>query len=59
MPFEVLILDDYVKDQGDSWLFPYNGRGYIEERKVLEMIPGNTPIRVFKDSGEAGFDRRS
>ncbi|GLY05038.1 hypothetical protein [Actinoplanes sp. NBRC 101535] len=58
MSFEVVILDDYIKDEGDSWLFPYNGKGYIEEDRLSEIMAGNTPIRVFKANGETGFDRR-
>ena len=58
MSFQVVILDAYIQDQGDSWLFPYNGKGYIEEDRLSEIMAGNIPIRVFKDSGEADYDER-
>jgi hypothetical protein len=55
MSFEVVILDDYVKDVGDAWIFPYNGKGYVEMGDIMESIPGNTPVRVEKVSGVVGF----
>ena len=57
-PYEVVILDEYVKDEGDSWLFPYNGVGYIERRDPREMMLGNYPIRVIKETGAADFSER-
>ena len=54
-PYEVLIIDQDVEDQGDAWLFPYDGRGYIEQNSVTEMMLGNSPIRVLKETGAADF----
>lgn len=56
--YEVVILDSYVRDEGGSWLFPYNGVGYIERNDPTEMMLGNSPIRVSKETGAADFRDR-
>jgi Immunity protein 35 len=56
-PYEVVILDSYIEERDESWLFPYNGKGYVERGEFSEMMLGNTPICVSKESGAADFDR--
>ncbi|GIF37702.1 YrhB domain-containing protein [Actinoplanes xinjiangensis] len=57
-PYTVVILGEYVEDEGDAWLFPYNGTGYIERNDPTEMMLGNYPIRVLKETGAADFSEQ-
>ncbi len=57
-PYEIVVIDRHVEDHGDSWLFPYDGKGYVEQNSFSEMMVGNTPVRVFKETGAADFDRK-
>jgi hypothetical protein len=52
---EILIIEDGVEDRGDAWIFPYNGRGYLERGDITEIITGNAPIAVDKETGSVGF----
>jgi hypothetical protein len=54
-PHEVVIVEEAIRDTGDAWIFPYNGRGYLERDDFSEVMAGNTPIAVNKETGVAGF----
>jgi hypothetical protein len=52
---EVMIVDDAVEDIGVAWVFPYDGRAYIEAEDWREAMAGNTPLVVDKETMEVGF----
>ena len=56
-PHEIVILQEWVEDQGDAWIFPYNGRGFVERDDFNEIMAGNTPIAVNKETGLATFKK--
>ncbi|MEW1587645.1 YrhB domain-containing protein [Micromonospora vinacea] len=51
----VVIIDRAVKDFEDSWVFPYNGKAYVEAGDWRQAMAGNVPIAVDKSTGEARF----
>ncbi|MFI1995727.1 YrhB domain-containing protein [Actinoplanes sp. NPDC020271] len=53
---EIVILGDFVKERGDAWVFPYNGRGYVERGDINEAMAGNAPLAVSKETGAVTFD---
>jgi hypothetical protein len=53
--FDVVIIDYLVEDTGQSWKFPYDGRGYVEGYSKLEMMAGNAPLLVDKVTGRVDF----
>ena len=54
-PHEVVIVEQYISDRGDAWIFPYNGRGYLEHDDLSQIMAGNAPIAVDKATGAASF----
>ena len=54
---EVVIVDCAVEDRADCWFFPYNGRGYLERDDFTEIMAGNLPILVNKETGAVGYER--
>jgi hypothetical protein len=56
-PHEIVIVDEGVRDQGNAWVFPYDGRGYIERGDFDEMMLGNVPLMVDKNTGVVKFVR--
>jgi hypothetical protein len=54
-PHEVIIVEQAIRDRGDAWIFPYNGRGYVERDDFSQVMAGNIPIAVDKETGVADF----
>ena len=52
---DVVIVEWAVRDRGDAWIFPYNGRGYVERDDWREAMAGNLSIAVDKGTGLATF----
>jgi hypothetical protein len=52
---DIVIVEESVRDRGDAWIFPYNGRAYVERDDWREMLAGNVPVAVDKETGAAGF----
>ena len=53
--FEVVVVDVSIKDVGNFWIFPYNGRAYVDQNDFREAMAGNVPIVVDKETGRASF----
>ena len=56
-PHEVVVVEEAISDRGDAWIFPYNGRGYLERMDPMEIMLGNLPVAVDKVTGLAAFAR--
>ncbi len=54
---DIMIVNPAVRDRGDAWIFPYNGRAYVERDDWREMLAGNVPIAVDKETGVDDFAR--
>ncbi|RNI03276.1 hypothetical protein EEZ25_10835 [Micromonospora aurantiaca] len=54
-PHPVVIVDDAVKELDDVYVFPYDGKAYVESGDWREAMAGNSPIAVDKRTGEARF----
>lgn len=52
---EVAIVDQLVRQFDDYWCFPYDGKRYVEVGDPVDMMAGNVPILVEKESGAARF----
>lgn len=53
--FEVVIVDASIGDVGAVWVFPYDGRAYVDLNDWREAMAGNVPIVVDKETGRVGF----
>jgi hypothetical protein len=53
--FEIVIVDRAVRDNGEAWVFPYDGKVYVESNDWAEAMAGNVPIAVNKETGSADF----
>jgi hypothetical protein len=53
--FDVVIVERSVKDLGDMWVFPYDGRAYVEADDWHEAMAGNMPVMVDKATGLPSF----
>lgn len=53
--FEVVIVEGAVRDDGAKWIFPYDGKAYVERGDWRQAMAGNVPIRVDKVTGVAEF----
>ena len=47
-PHEIVIVEEAIEDRADAWVFPYDGRGYIERDDINEVMLGNRPLVVDK-----------
>ncbi|MEU4399029.1 YrhB domain-containing protein [Micromonospora orduensis] len=54
-PHPVVIVDCAVKDLEDVYVFPYNGKAYVEADDWHQAMAGNHPVVVDKRTGEARF----
>jgi hypothetical protein len=54
-PHEIVIVEYAIKDRGDAWVFPYNGRAYVERDDWREAMAGNVPVAVDKVTGAVGY----
>jgi hypothetical protein len=55
-PHDILIVEAAIEDRGDVWVFPYDGRGYVERGDLSEAMAGNLPIIVNKETGVVAFE---
>jgi hypothetical protein len=53
--FDVVIVGAAIRDVGSGWVFPYNGKAYVDLDDWREAMAGNVPIVVDKGTGRAGF----
>lgn len=53
--FEVVIVAGAVRDDGAKWIFPYDGKAYVECGDWQQAMAGNVPVTVDKVTGAAGF----
>jgi hypothetical protein len=53
--FEVVVIEDAVRDEGTVWVFSYNGKGFVEQGDVSQLLAGNQPVAVEKKTGTASF----
>ncbi|WP_406037065.1 YrhB family protein [Micromonospora sp. NBC_00898] len=53
--FPVVIVDYAVEDLNDLYVFPYNGKAYVEADDWHQAMAGNTPVVVDKRTGQARF----
>ncbi|MEV4704048.1 YrhB domain-containing protein [Actinoplanes sp. NPDC049316] len=54
-PHEIVIVEYAIEDRGDAWVFPYNGRGYVERDDFNEIMLDNYPVVVDKATGTVGY----
>ncbi|MGW0215926.1 YrhB domain-containing protein [Micromonospora chokoriensis] len=54
-PHEIVIVDSAVEKVGEGWLFPYDGKAYVESNDVREIMAGNIPLIVNDVSGEVKY----
>lgn len=52
---EVIIVEGSVRDDGARWVFPYNGKAYVERDDWHQAMAGNVPVVVDKVTGVAAF----
>ena len=57
IPFEVVIVERAITEQNDHWVFPYNGRAYVESSDWNEALAGNNPVYVNRLDYSVGFLR--
>ncbi|MFC0098184.1 YrhB domain-containing protein [Micromonospora marina] len=53
--FPVVVVDGDVEEADDRYVFPYDGKAYVEAGDWREAMAGNSPIAVDKRTGEARF----
>ncbi|MEU7933417.1 YrhB domain-containing protein [Micromonospora echinofusca] len=53
--FPVVIVDDAVTVEEDSYVFPYDGKGYVEVDDWRQAMVGNLPVMVDRRTGRARF----
>lgn len=53
--FEVIIVEGAVRDDGAKWIFPYDGKAYVERDDWRQVMAGNVPVVVDKVTGVAEF----
>ncbi|MFG2010028.1 YrhB domain-containing protein [Micromonospora sp. NPDC048868] len=53
--YPVVIVDYAIKDIADAYVFPYNGKAYVEADDWHQAMAGNLPVMVDKRTGEARF----
>jgi len=51
-PVEVVILDEHTREEAFGWVFFYQSAAYLESNEVSDMLAGNAPLVVLRDSGE-------
>lgn len=51
----VVIVDYAVEDLDDVYVFPYDGKAYVEADDLHQAMAGNVPVVVDKRTGEARF----
>lgn len=51
----VVIVDDAVEDLGEVYVFPYNGKAYVEADDWHQAMAGNVPVVVDKRTGQARY----
>ncbi|MEV4665427.1 YrhB domain-containing protein [Micromonospora echinofusca] len=51
----IVIVDYAIKDLNDVYVFPYDGRAYVEAEDWHQAMAGNYPVVVDKRTGEARF----
>ncbi|MEU8111988.1 YrhB domain-containing protein [Micromonospora sp. NPDC048947] len=54
-PHEIVIVDSGIKKVDEGWLFPYDGKAYVESHDVREIMAGNIPLIVNEVSGEVKY----
>lgn len=54
---DVVIVDRHTRESGDSWVFVYNSRAYVETGAFEDMLVGNAPLFVDKATGHTRFGR--
>ncbi|MFF0658665.1 MULTISPECIES: YrhB domain-containing protein [Micromonospora] len=53
--YPIVIVDYAVNELDDGYVFPYNGKAYVEAGDWHQAMAGNSPIVVDKRTGEARF----
>ncbi|MFJ6167338.1 YrhB domain-containing protein [Micromonospora orduensis] len=53
--FPIVIVESAVREVGDFWVFPYNGKAYVELGDWQQAMAGNVPVVVNKITGDVGF----
>ncbi|GAA0480732.1 hypothetical protein Ade02nite_55790 [Paractinoplanes deccanensis] len=56
IPFDVVIIETAIGDGGDAWIFPYDGRGWVERGDARELLAGNAPVSVSKRDGAVRYN---
>jgi hypothetical protein len=51
-PYELVVLDEYTRDEDFGWVFIYNTRRYAETRDRSWALGGNAPLIVDRVTGE-------
>lgn len=54
---DVVIVDRHTRESGDSWVFVYDNRAYVETGAFEERLVGNAPLFVDKATGHTRFGR--
>ena len=50
--YELALLEDKTLTKEFGWIFFYNTKKYVETKDFRDMLGGNAPFIVDKDSGE-------
>ncbi|MFG1780479.1 YrhB domain-containing protein [Micromonospora sp. NPDC049048] len=51
----VVIVDSAVEDLDEAYVFPYNGKAYVEADDWHQAMAGNVPVVVNKRTGRVSF----
>ncbi|MET9301174.1 MULTISPECIES: YrhB family protein [Micromonospora] len=51
----VVIVDYAVEERDDVYVFPYDGKAYVESGDWRQAMAGNAPVVVDRRTGEARF----
>jgi hypothetical protein len=49
---EVVILDEHTREEDFGWVFFYQSAEYVKSSCTSDLLAGNAPIVVLRDSGE-------
>ncbi|MEU4163806.1 YrhB domain-containing protein [Actinoplanes sp. NPDC026670] len=55
--FQIVIVEASIRDAGNVWVFPYDGKAYVDRHDWREAMAGNSPVVVDKETGKANFGK--
>ena len=49
---ECVLLEDHTREEPFGWVFYYQSAAFLETGRTSDRLAGNSPIVVFRDTGE-------